>query len=197
MNTEMAAARRRLKEGEILCYRSLGSGGFRWFSEDMADLGEDYHLVGYPTEEDSGSFWNCYEGIAANAATEHPELVKEFLEYILSRSCQEKTDYPVRRDVYADRISERIDYQNPQGRNVVFLRTADGSLEIEAKPDGTSYLPEYLEFMDSCRNDSGRTEPIEEIISEEVDAFFNGDKDARTVANIIQSRVQTYLNENW
>lgn len=197
LNEEMAAARERLKEGEILCYRSLANGEFRWFSEDMADLGEDYHLVGYPTESDSGSFISCYTGIAVNSATEHPELAAEFLNYIASRSCQEKADYPVRRDVFVGRIAERTDYQGSSGRTKVFLRTSQGALEIEGKPDGTSYLPEYLEFMDSCRADSKITEPIEEIISEEVDAFFAGDKDAQSVAGVIQSRVQTYLNENW
>lgn len=197
LNAEIAAARKRLKEGEILCYHSPGDGEFMWFSEDMADLGEDYHLVGYPTESDSGSFISCYNGIAVNSATEYPELAAEFINYIASRSCQEKSDKTVRRDVFADRIKERTDYQGASGNPQVLLRTSQGSTAIEGKPDGTSYLPEYLEFMDSCRTDSKITEPVEKIISEEMGAFFAGDKDAQSVVSIIQSRVQMYLNENW
>lgn len=198
LNTELAAGRKRLKEGEVLCYRSLeSSGDFRWFSEDMADLGEGYHLVGYPTEGDTGNSLACYSGIAMCADTEHAELAAEFLNYIVSRGCQEKTGYPVRRDTFTERISEQVDYKRPDAKPVVFLRTPQGATEIDAKPDGTSYLPEYLAFMDSCRVSMGVTEPILDIISEEAEAYFAGDKDARTVANIIQSRVQLYLNENW
>ncbi len=198
MDTELAAARKRLKEGEILCYKPLGSAGdFRRFCEDMADLGEEYHMVGYPTQGDNGNFLNCYEGIAICADTEHAELAAEFLNYIVSRGCQEKADYPVRRDTFTERISEKVEYRRSDAKPIVFLRTPQGAMEIDAKPDGTSYLPEYLTFMDSCRISTGITEPIEEIILEEADAFFAGDKDARTVAGIIQSRVQLYLNENW
>lgn len=197
LNAEMAAARKRLKEGEILCYASLNSSGnFRWFSEDLADLGEDYHLVGYPTEAESGNYFSGYSGIAINAATEHPELAAEFLNYIVSRECQEKTDYPVRRDTYTERISEHIDYQRPDGKPIVFLKTSQGAMEIDGKPDGTSYLTEYLAFMDSCKARAGTIEPIRDIIAEETEAFFSGDKDAQTVADIIQSRVQLYLEEN-
>ena len=103
----------------------------------------------------------------------------------------------MRRDTFTERISEKVEYRRSDAKPIVFLRTPQGAMEIDAKPDGTSYLPEYLTFMDSCRISTGITEPIEEIILEEADAFFAGDKDARTVAGIIQSLVQLYLNENW
>lgn len=198
MNVEAGAARKRLKEGEILCYKPLmSSGDFRWFSEDMAGLGEEYHLVGYPTECGNGNFLRCYDGIAICADTEHGDLAAEFINYIVSRGCQERTDNPVRRDTFTERISEHSDYRRTDGKSIVFLRVPEGAMEIDGKPDGTSYLPEYLALRDRCWISTGVTDPIEEIILEEADAFFAGDKDARTVANIIQSRVQLYLNENW
>lgn len=197
LNAELAAARKRLKQGEILCYSSLTStGDFRWFSEDMADLGEDYHIVGFPTESDCGNSIRCGSGVAINAATEYPELAAEFLNFIVSQECQEKNDYPVRRDTYTERISEHIGYQRADGKPIIFLKTSQGYMEVDGKPDGTSYLPEYLAYMDSCVALTDRTDPIIEIIVEEAEAFFNGDKDAAAVADIIQSRVQLYLNEN-
>lgn len=198
MNTDIAAGRKRLKEGEVLCYASPmdTSGEFVWFSEDLADLGEDYHMVGYPTESDCGNYFRCGSGVAINAATENPELAAEFLNFIVSQECQEKTDYPVRRDTYIERITEHIDYQRSDGKPIIFLKVSQGYQEVDGKPDGTSYLPEYLAFMDSCRALTDRMDPIKEIIVEEAEAFFNGDKDAATVSEIIQSRVQLYLDEN-
>lgn len=198
MDTELAAARRRLKEGEVLCYMPLvASGDFKRFCEDMADFGEAYHLVGYPTESRSGNLLNCYDGVAICADTEHEELAAEFLNYIVSQSCQQKTNDPVRRDTFSERILELGGDMRLDGKPSVALAIPQGFIEIEAKPDGSSYLPEYLAFMDSCRTSTGVTDPIMDIIREEAGAFFAGDKDAGTVADIIQSRVQLYLNENW
>ncbi len=198
LNEAYVAGRKRLKEGEILCYKPLQSAGeFRWFSDDLADFGEDYHLVGYPTEGQCGSFLSCNDGIAVNASSEHAKIAAEFVNYIVSRGCQENNDTPVRRDIFEGRISEAGDYKGADGKPHVFLRTSQGYLEIEARPDGTSYLPEYLAFMDSCRVSKGVTDPLREIILEEAEAYFSGDKDVQAVADIIQNRVQLYLNENW
>jgi len=185
-----------LKNGEILCYDPDTISGFRWFSMIMASLGEGYNLVGYPTEGDSGNGLYCYGCVAVNSATEYPELAAEFVNYIVSRKAQESSDVPVRRDIYTDRVSEHVDYKRPDGKPIVFLRIAQGAMEIPGKPDGSSYLPEYLEYMESCRTSSDAANPIRDILQEETEAFFAGDKDAQTVAGIIQSRVQLYLNEN-
>lgn len=199
MDVELTAARKRLKEGEILCYRNIESSVSFWlFSQDLADLGEDYHLVGYPTEGESGNFLNCYDGTAVNAATEHADLAAEFLNYIVSRSCQESADTPVRRDVFSGRISESPDYVRPDSKPVVFLRNSQGgSIEVDAKPDGTSYLAEYLAFIDSCKSNAGVTDIIKDIIQEEAEVFFSSNRTASSVAHNIQSRVQLYLDENW
>lgn len=199
MDVELTAARKRLKEGEILCYRNIQSSVSFWlFSQDLADLGEDYHLVGYPTEGESGNFLNCYDGTAVNAATEHADLAAEFLNYIVSRSCQESADTPVRRDVFSGRISESPDYVRPDSKPVVFLRNSQGgSIEVDAKPDGTSYLPEFLAFIDSCKSNAGVTDIIKDIIREEAEVFFSSNRTASSVAHNIQSRVQLYLDENW
>lgn len=190
-----AEKRKALKEGKALCYRPATI--FQFFSTDLADLGEGYHLVGYPTEAEGGNQLFCDEGIAVNAAGKYPEQAIEFVNFVISQSCQELLYNPVRRDTYTGRVREHISYARADGRPIVFLRDGKYSTEIDGKPDGTSYLPEYLELMDSCRLPSGVTEPIKDIIMEEAGAFFAGDKDARTVADIIQSRVQLYLDENY
>lgn len=38
-------------------------------------------------------------------------------------------------------------------------------------------------------------EKVHKILSEETPSFFNGQKSAESVADIIQNRVMTYLNE--
>lgn len=197
-NSDQEEARKRLRNGEILCYLpGWGGNDFMWFSEDMAALGEEYHFVGFPTEDTCRGLFHAYSGIAVNAASPHPELAADVVNAFVSQSFQEMLRNPVRRDTYTRRIREHIEYRRADGKSVVFLRDGKYSTEIDGKPDGTSYLPEYLEYMNDCKALSGVTEPIIEIIGEEAQPFFDGDKDARTVAGIIQNRVQLYLDENW
>ena len=196
INELAAAARQRLKDEEILCYQSAFGGvcGFGEFSEDMADLGEDYHVVGYPTEGGSGRFMRCYDGIAINAFSPHSELAAEFVNYVIDRESQEKVEYPVRKDICTERLNNKC--ETLHGQLVMGWKLNDTYRYVNVKPDGTSYMPEYLALMDSCAVWPNGDNPITDMIWEEAEAFFSGDKDARTVANIIQSRVQLYLDEN-
>lgn len=201
LNDLKAEGRRQLKEGEILCYKSMGAymGGFDFFCEDIADLGENYHVVGYPTEGGSGRFMDCFSGIAINAFSQHSELAAEFVNYTISRESQEMKDYPVRKDICTERIVKpedtNLNYRGTIVGEYVYWMDNGGFHPVYAKPDGTSYMPEYLELMDNCTDWTGRNQ-IRVIIEEEAEAFFSGNKDAHTVANIIQSRVQIYLDEN-
>lgn len=92
--------RKYVRNGQALAYKGFEST-FSAFSEDMAAFDNEYFCVGYPTEGESGSYWECGYMLAVNAQAE----------------------------------------------------------EIEA------------------------------ILSEEIPAFFHGDKDAETVAEIVQRRV--------
>ncbi|MFG6356421.1 MAG: ABC transporter substrate-binding protein [Acetatifactor sp.] len=191
MNDNIGAeTRKQLKQGEILCYTPVGIGlaDFISFSEDMADLGEDYHVVGYPTDGGNGRFMRCTEGAAINSFSYHREAAEEFIRYIVSQEAQMVADAPVRRDTYEERVvkSDTVYWTIPGGKMI----------KVYAKPDKTSYLPEYLELLEQCTRDSGMLDMLKDIIREETEAFFSGNKDARAVADTIQSRVQIYLDEN-
>ena len=67
---------------------------------------------------------------------------------------------------------------------------------LECKPDGTSYVEEYIAFMDSCILMPPEDEAIADIVMEEAEPYFGGNKDLDTVIEIIQNRVQLYLYEN-
>ena len=68
-------------------------------------------------------------------------------------------------------------------------------MQIEVKPDGTSYLEEYLAFVENCEPTPYWPQDIRSIIGEEISPFFEGKKSAAEVADVIQRRVQLYLDE--
>ena len=160
------------------------------FSATMSDLGEDYHCVGFPTEGGSGSFWNCDYYLVVNKNANCQDTIKGLMEYVYSYNRQIKNEAPIHRGVYQTEAEEA-------GVNgYIGLHCGDMSFRsLRAKPDGSSWLGEFLELADNAVPCSKTAEEITEIIREEAAAFFEGDKDAASVAQVIQSRVWIYLNE--
>lgn len=153
-------------------------------------------MVGFPTREGSKNYImadNAY--LVVNAKAEHLEEIKELIAYLLSYENQFNNSYmSVREDVIRDSV-EYVDYENKYMLKV--SANGDTHMTLAAKPDGNSWLEDYLAFIDTCE-----PEPrwhytlVGVIISEEVQPYFAGDKSAEEVAKIIQSRVQLYLDES-
>ena len=77
----------------------------------------------------------------------------------------------------------------------VFFTSESAVIELDGKEDGSSYVKEYIELAESCIPYKNEYEQIHSIILEEVPAYFSGQKTAKQVAEIIQSRVTIFLEE--
>lgn len=189
-----AEVRQYVQDGYALTYSGLHTT-LPEFSEDMAYFEDNYHCVGYPTNGDCGSYWMCSHMLAVNVQAKGREIIDELLQYLYSKECQmnslANSGIIVRRDLLANSVVEHVDWTD---KPVQYLN--NGHLpELETKPDGSTYLEEYLELLDSCVAKPAGAEDIEDILQEEIPAFFHDDKDAETVAEIVQRRVQLYLDE--
>lgn len=185
-----------LHNGKILAYRV--EGDLKTFSTAMANLGDDFHCVGFPTEGSYGGGVCCYQYIAMNADGENQKLAVDFIQYLLSESVQRSIGIrTVRRDVLTDNVKDGSAesegfamYQSP-----VFQNHDRAVIPLDGKPDGSSYLPEYLEILEKAEYMSNMADDLEMMVIEEAGAFFSGDKSAEEAARVIQSRVWVYLNE--
>lgn len=184
-----------LKEGKCLAYGM--SGNLVQFSIVKAILGEDYHNVGYPSESKQGSFLQFYDGcVAVNSQSSKSEEANDFLSYLLEYSTQRKYGMNwVRKDVLVDNVKDAIELYGYKKPVPVFFQSESGVISLEGKEDGSSYVKEYIELAESCIPQKDEYEQIDSIVIEEVQAFFNGQKTAKQVAEIIQSRVTIFLEE--
>lgn len=66
---------------------------------------------------------------------------------------------------------------------------------MELKPDGTSYLEEYMAFLESCVPEPAYPSRISTILWEELDGYFSGYRSIEDTVDVIQNRVQLYLDE--
>ncbi len=180
-------------EGKALAYSV--NGGIIDFSRTLAMFDDRFFCVGNPTFGESGSYLNCYQCLAVNAGTKNMDIVSDFVRYLMSEKCQRKYNAMqcVRRDVLLDCVKEHFDIGTGT-EGVYFLIGSKQVIPLTGKKDGSSFLTEYLDLMDRAVPEGTENE-IVDIISEEAAAYFSGDKDAETVADIIQRRVQLYLDE--
>lgn len=184
-----------LKEGKCLAYGI--SGNLVQFSIVKAMLGEDYHYVGYPSESKQGSFLQFYDGcVAVNSQSSKSDEANDFLSYLVEYSTQKKYGMNwVRKDVLVDNVKDAVELYGYKKPVPVFFQSESGVIPLEGKEDGSSYVKEYIELAESCIPQKDEYEQIDSIVIEEVQAFFNGQKTAKQVAEIIQSRVTIFLEE--
>lgn len=185
---------RSVKTGNLLTYRMGGngySGGFRQFSEAMANLGENYHMVGAPSDSKTGYYFTCYETVCVRQGAENEDVIYDFLNSLFDLNMQGNPN-TIRRDILEKSI-RIMDYDRKYHFNVPGTRSY---YDLATKKDGTTYLQEYLELCDRCTVKSEELVALEMIYDEELDAYFNGNKTAKEVAGIIQSRISLYLAEN-
>ncbi len=186
-----------LREGETVAEISYLYGGLDTFSQMAGRFGDDAHAVGFPVESGSGCYVDSYSFgyLVVNANTKYDKEISTFFARLLDYENQFKTNGGcVRMDV----IRNSVYFDEGLG-NCVMLRSGDTKnlecQELALKPDGTSYLEEYLAFVESCEPVPYCPQQIRTIVGEEIASFFDGQKSAEETADVIQKKVQLYLDE--
>lgn len=172
-----------LISGKALAYEGV-SMSFKDYCRIRDLLGDDYFTVGYPAESGSGSYWQWSYSLAVNCNSENLDVVQDILLMLLEQS-------NVKRDAYLDgKIIE-----DWTGTKYYTLNYDINNWFYPLKEDGTTYVEEYTAYLDSCVPFPLEADYIRTIIIEEAAPFFSGDKDVKTVCEIIQNRAQLYLDE--
>ena len=137
--------------------------------------------------------------LGINSASEHKQEAWEFLEYILLEYDQGLPDYlayMAQFSVFADEFEEQL---YPQGdpkmeyrfRNEYTEEVTEGFFQV------TEQDRETVRRMVDCAvwSQGASMSIVSGLIFSEVDWFFEGEKTAAEVADIIQNQVQLYLSE--
>lgn len=175
---------------------------------------EPVTFIGYPTVDGSNgnriNGENCY---AITTKSKHADGAWSFIESLLQyEPVQEygfRNGFPIRKDMleetFALAMKENGSYDengeimlDENGEPMIWPKTTWGYDDWEAEIYAAT--PEQVQavkdLIDSAVAASNNDETILSIISEEAQGYFEGQKSAKDVAGVIQSRVQTYISEN-
>ena len=100
-------------------------------------------------------------------------------------------------DQMANKAMEPLYYTDENGNRVedhIVMNIGGENIELPRISD--TEVDQLYGYLKSLKSEAYYDSSIENIIVEEAAAFFAGQKSARDVAGVIQSRVQIYINEN-
>lgn len=165
-------------------------------------FGEDVSYIGFPTENGKGSFAMANECYAISSKSRNTDAAWEFLRYYLTDEYQSTIEWglPTQKkyfDANAEKGKERPWYTDEEGNKIEYDDTfyMNGE-EIILDPLSQEQIDEVVSFILSIDKCYYYNESIINIVNEEMDAFFTGQKSAQEVAKIIQNRAQIYVDEN-
>ena len=177
--------------------------GFRDYAYvEQAVFGEDITLIGFPTEEGNGAGLNIGTTMAISAISKHKDVAWEFVKLFLKEDYQDELTYnfPVRisslrkleekaweKPYYLDENGNKVEYDD-----YYYI----SEMEIPAVPLTQEETGEFIDYLMSLDKLCVYNEALNNIITEECESYFAGQKTAQEVADIIQSRAKIYVSEN-
>ena len=165
-------------------------------------FGEPVTLIGFPSDTGHGAALITYQSFAMSARSKSRDGAWEFLRQYLLDDFQQTQTYmlPISRkafDIKAKEAMEKPFYMDENGVRVEFddVWWMDGR-EIIIPPMSQAELDFLTSYILSINRVGEYNQALVNIINEETAFFFEGQKTAREVVDIIQSRAQIYVNEN-
>ncbi len=175
---------------------------------------EPITFIGYPTVDGTnGNRINGQDCYAITTKSKNPDGAWAFIESMLQYEKPDEYGYyngfPVRKDILEEvfelAMKENGSYDengnimlDANGEPMIWPKTTwgydDWSAEIYAATP--EQVQAVRDLIDSAVAGSNNDETILNIITEEAQGYFEGQKSAQDVASVIQSRVQTYISEN-
>ncbi|MCR5155405.1 MAG: extracellular solute-binding protein [Butyrivibrio sp.] len=170
---------------------------------EAGEFGEPITMVGYPNNLGVNCSMICAnDRFTISSQSKNAEGAWQFVRQFFLPEAQDKIEYnfPILQssfDKMGEKALERDYYIDDEGKkqyqdDTYYL----GDTEIVIDPLTKDELEKVKNFIYSVENVADYNTSVYNIINEEVSAYFSGQKTAKEVAQIIQSRVSIYVNEN-
>ncbi|MGN1147268.1 MAG: ABC transporter substrate-binding protein [Lachnospiraceae bacterium] len=203
---------KRLGNHEALLSVVSFSEAYDWQVQELM-FGEPVTAIGFPSGNSTGVMVNGDDSVCISATSKNKEAAWSFIESLLSEEAQEDNymswGFPIRRDAF-DRMMEEAmvpDYQYDENGEVMLDENGD-PVEVShmsygwddvtfdiysVKQDEVDHITDVIGQIGGVLS---WNQEWMNIVTEETESYFAGQKTVDEVAEIIQSRVQIYVNES-
>lgn len=145
---------------------------------------------------------SCYSTYALSAKSKNLDGAWEFLRYYLTEEYRGGQQYnlPTNKKVFDEMAKNGMQkpfYIDGEGNKVEYDMYFDINGEsVILDPLSREQVDQLVDVITSAKKKNYSNTDIENIINEETAAFFEGQKSAKDVAQIIQSRAQIFVDEH-
>lgn len=197
---------------------TIGMYSFDSYIWNVYAIRDKITFTGYPTEDGSGSSFELQMPMAISSVTKYPDAAWDFVCSIIKKmnTIDENNYYygfPISQAAFdaemtdimteqyqLDEKGEQVDWDG-DGEPDKAIRGSYETMENGETVYKDVYaltqedIDQILGVINSTRSVYDYDQEILDIITDEVAAYFAGDKDVQTTANMIQSRVNLYVQE--
>ena len=203
---EYVSEYKQIMDGKIMLSRT-SVADFDEYQVYKKVYGGDITFVGFPTSEGSGSVASFSDGLAMSSTCQNKEGAWSFIRYLFTEEYQSGDDgyygwgFPTNQKSFNKVIERAMEKQMGEDENGNEVEVSHGSwwvddgIEVEMYAATQEDVDRIIELINSVDSSVSFDQDIYDIISEEIQPFFEGQKTAQDVAGIIQSRVTIYVNE--
>ncbi|MBR0040642.1 MAG: extracellular solute-binding protein [Oscillospiraceae bacterium] len=202
----------RIAEGKQMLTR-MYLGSFEDIISTEAQFGGDMTYIGFPTATGVGSYLNLQSGYGISSACADKETAWQFLRGFMTEKAIDNSYYwgfPANQKQLEKKLQEAmtVEYAKDEKGNYLLddegkrIPIAKGGFWIEGMDEPTEFYALTQEQADKVMNvitltDKLYTEntAVLDIIFEQTDAFFSGQKTAEEVAQLVQGKMNIYVNE--
>ena len=192
----------KIQSGKLIL-QEIGISDMQSYQMYSMMFGEPTTFIGFPSNEGNGSYISTSNAIGINAKSENKEGAWEFVKTFIEEDYQMNSiewNFPVLRKALDAQFEEAMtpEYMEVDGEKVEQPKTSWGWDDFEAeiyaaKQEEVDAVKALIESADGVITN---IDEISTIITEEAAAYFEGQKSAKDVADVVQSRVKIYVNEN-
>ena len=170
--------------------------------------GEPVNFIGYPTSGNGKgtAIWSEGTVVGMNPSSSKKEGVWEFIRFLLSDERQEKEamgsgGFPIKKEALEKQFAEDMTpeyYEDADGNRKEQPKSYWGteSFSVEVYAATQEQVDQLKKIIDNAGDNSSADGEVLSIIHEEARAYFTGQKTSGQVAELIQNRVQNYVNES-
>lgn len=164
----------------------------------------DIAFIGLPNKEKDGTYFSFSTKLGIYAKSEVKDAAWEFVRMFMTMEYQAEGDsfydYPTRMDAFEMAMRTKTtteSYTDELGHKVSPIERVMSVDEMELKCEPLSKDEEmaFRELVGRTKKVSEYNAQITNIIMEEAEPYFMGEKSLDETVQIIQKRVQTYVNE--
>lgn len=204
----------RIRDGrQLLIYDTVYNFESILMYENIFGGLDAFTYVGFPTSSGVGNLLMTQTGYAICEKSQNKEAAWEFVRTFMTQEYQDANIYSLSSNIHSYELKKTnamtpTYMKDAEGRIMVDPETGEKMMEekggywdneLDEWVPVYSYSKEEIEKIESVINNTDRIydmdQAINDIVTEQIEAFFAGQRSAEDVAKLIQSKAMIYVNE--